>query len=193
MKGRRQNVRPLFGFAVLVTIALHTAHKLEHDLFGEMLWACHVASLLIAIGLLARQSSVVAVGTLFHLAVGIPAYALDVFVLGQTSVTSVLVHLVPPLAGLVALRHEAYWPRWTPLASGALYVALIPLSRWLTEPALNVNLAFSPWPPLASLSPSPWVTWLVNIAGMAVVLPVLDGLVRRWAIAPRAASRPVHG
>ena len=133
----------------------------------EMLWACHVASLLIAIGILAHRGWLVAVGTVFHLAVGVPAYAVDVIALGQTTLTSVLAHTVPPFAGLLALRDEAPWPRWTPVAAGALYVALIPISRWLTEPALNVNLAFTPWPPLATLIPSPWATWLGNVAGMA--------------------------
>jgi hypothetical protein len=166
--------------AVLGTLALHAAHKLEHGLIGEMLWACHVASLLIATGILTRQIWLVAVGTVFHMAVGIPAYALDVIMLQQTTVTSVLVHVVPPLAGFLALRAEASWPRWTPMAAVALYVALIPLSRWLTEPSLNVNLAFAPWPPFATVSTSPWITWLGNVAWMAIVLPVFDGWIRRW-------------
>jgi hypothetical protein len=191
MIARTENVRPrLFAVLVLLSLALHAAYKAEHGLLGEMLWACHVASLSIAIGLLVRSTSVIAVGTLFHVAVGVPAYALDVLVLRDTSFTSVLVHLVPPLVGLVSLRGESAWPRWTPLASGALYVALIPPCRWFTDPALNVNLAFSPWPPLAPLSPSPWVTWLVNVAGMAVALPIVDALIRRWSSLPSTERGP---
>lgn len=184
--------RVLLALMVLGAWALHAAHKLEHGLFAEMLWACHVASLSIGVGILTRQTWLVAVGTLFHVAVGVPAYLLDVIVLGTTTVTSAVVHTLPPLAGLMTLRRDAAWPRWTPVAAGSLYVALIPISRWLTEPALNVNLAFRPWPPLAGLSASPWPTWLGNIAGMALLLPILDRWLRRWW----ANSRPdeaAHG
>jgi hypothetical protein len=177
--------------AVLGVLALHTAYKLEHDLLGEMLWACHVASLLIAIGLVARQTWLVAVGTAFHLAVGFPAFVLDA-IATHTTVTSVLVHTVPPVVGLHALRHHGRWPRWTPIASGALYVVLVPLSRWLTEPALNVNLAFAPWPPIAAISASLWMTWLAGLVTMSIALLVLDRGMRRWASA-RSAGRLAHG
>ena len=188
----KQRTRLLWAALVLGVLALHAAGKLEHGLLGEMLWACHVASFLVGIGLLTRQTWLVAVGTLFHLAVGVPAYVLDVIVLRKTTFTSVLVHAVPPVAGLLALRHEAPWPRWTPIAAGSLYIALIPISRWLTEPALNVNLAFTPWLPLAIWSGSPWLTWLGNVAGMALVLPVFDRWLRRWSAPPRAGGA-AHG
>jgi hypothetical protein len=174
--------------AVLAVLALHTAYKLEHDLLGEMLWTCHVASLVIAIGLVARRAWLVAVGTAFHLAVGLPSFVLDAIATQHTTVTSVLVHTVPPGVGLHALRHQGPWPRWTPIASGGLYVALVPLSRWLTEPALNVNLAFAPWPPLATISASPWVTWLANVVAMSILLLAVDRWMRRWS-AGRAAAR----
>jgi len=165
---------------VFGVLSLHAFSKLERGHLGEMLWACHVASLLVGLGMLARQAWLVATGTLFHVGVGLPAYILDVVVLRSTTVTSVLVHVVPPLLGLRALRREQAWPRWTPLAAGALYLCLIPASRWLTAPALNVNLAFRPWAPLATLSPSPCVSWLGNLAAMAVLLPLCDRWVRRW-------------
>lgn len=178
--------RPLWALVVLAAFALHAAHKLEHGLLGEMLWACHVASLSIGLGILFHRTSLVAVGTLFHVAVGVPAYVLDVIVLRTTTFTSVLIHTLPPLAGLAVLRRDGPWPRWTPVAAASLYLALIPLSRWLTEPALNVNLAFSPWPPLAGFAVSPWLTWLGNGIGMAVVLPLFDGWLRRWSARHRA-------
>lgn len=184
--------RVLLALVVLGAWALHAAHKLEHGLLAEMLWACHVASFAIGLGILTRQTWLVAAGTLFHVAVGVPAYALDVLVLRTTTVTSVLVHTLPPVAGLAVLRGDAAWPRWTPLAAGSLYVVLIPISRWFTEPALNVNLAFRPWPPLAGLAASPWLTWLGNIAGMALVLPVLDRWLRRWS-ARHGADEAAHG
>ena len=174
---------------VFGVLLLHALTKLEHGLLGEMLWACHVASLLVGLGMLARRTWLVATGTLFHLGVGLPAFVLDLVVFQSTTLTSLLVHVVPPLLGLRALRREPVWPRWTPLAAGALYLCLIPTSRWLTEPALNVNLAFRPWAPLVALSPSPWPSWLGNLAAMAVLLPLADHWVGRW-LGPGGA---VHG
>lgn len=184
--------RLLWALVVLGACALHAAHKLEHGLFAEMLWACHVASLAIGLGILLHRTWLVAVGTLFHVAVGAPAYVLDLIVLRTTTPTSVLIHVLPPLAGLVLLRRGSPWPRWTPVAAGSLYLVLIPISRWLTEPALNVNLAFRPWAPLASLTASPWLTWLGNIAGIALVLPVVDRWLRRWS-ARQAVDEAAHG
>jgi hypothetical protein len=184
--------RVLWALLVLGAWTLHAAHKLEQGLLAEMLWACHVASFSIGLGLLTHQTWLVAAATLFHVAAGVPAYVLDMIVLRSTTVTSVLVHTLPPLAGLVTLRRGDAWPRWTPLAAGSLYVALIPISRWLTEPSLNVNLAFRPWPPLAGLTASPWPTWLGNIAGMALVLPLLDRWLRRWW-ARHGAGEAGHG
>jgi len=188
----QQRTELLWAALVLGVVALHAAQKLEHGLLGEMLWACHVASFLIGVGLLTGRTWLVAVGTLFHLAVGAPAYLLDVIVHRTTTFTSVLVHAVPPVAGLVFLRNRAPWPRWTPIAAASLYIVLIPISRWLTEPALNVNLAFTPWPPLAIWTRSPWPTWLGNVAGMALVLPVFDRWIRRWS-APPCADGAAHG
>lgn len=187
----QQRSKLLLAALVLGVLALHALGKLEHGLLGEMLWACHVASLLVGIGMLTRRTWLIAIGTLFHLAVGLPAYLLDLIVLRTTTFTSVLAHTVPPMAGLLALRHEA-WPRWTPLAAGSLYIVLIPISRWLTEPALNVNMAFTPWPPLAALSPSPWLAWLANVAGMALLLPVFDRWIRRWS-ASLSSGGAAHG
>jgi hypothetical protein len=172
-------IRVPLAAAVTGALALHAGHKLELGLLGEMLWACHVASLLIAIGIFFRKLTLVAVGTLFHAAVGLPAYVLDVITLGQTTATSVLVHVLPPLAGLFSLKYQTPWPRFVPAATAALYVALIPVSRLLTEPALNVNLAFAPWPPLVRVAPWPWVTWLANTAWILAVTPLVDRALRR--------------
>lgn len=184
--------RLFWALVVLGACALHAAHKLQHGLLAEMLWACHVASLAIGLGILAHQTWLVAVGTLFHAAVGAPAYLLDVIVLGTTTFSSVLIHVLPPLAGVMVLRRAAPWPPWTPLAAGSLYLVLLPISRWCTDPALNVNLAFRPWPPLAGLSAAPWPSWLANIAGMALLLPLVDGWLRR-RLSRQVAREAAHG
>lgn len=171
------------GVVVSAALGLHAAYKLHQGLLGELFWCCHVASLLLAVGLFSGSVVWIAIATTFHLAVGLPSYWLDVLVTRQTTVTSVLAHVVPPIAGLAALHTPATWPRWTPLAAPLLYVALVPLSRWATARPLNVNLAFAPWPPFATVHPSPWFTWLVNTVAMGILAIIADRWLRRWSSA----------
>jgi hypothetical protein len=177
---------------VLGALGLHATHKLEHQVLAEMLWACHVASFLIGVGLLAPTVWLVALGTVFHVAAGFPAYVADVIALKQTTFTSVLVHVLPPLAGLSLLKQEAPWPRFVPAATVLFYPVMVVLSRSLTQPALNVNLAFSPWPPLAGVAPWPWVTWLLNLAMLAAFVPLADRGLRRWLHA-ETPTKLAHG
>jgi hypothetical protein len=177
--------------AVAFALALHALHKHEIGLLDEMLWACHVASLLIAVGIFFDQLTLVAVGTLFHAAVGLPAYALDVITLGQTTATSVLVHFLPPLAGIFTLKHQAPWPSIVAHLTVAFYFALILAARLFTESRLNVNLAFTPWSALAA-SPWAWVAWFGNMAYVIVVTPLTDRALRRALHGP-AHARTEHG
>jgi hypothetical protein len=177
--------------AVAGALALHALHKYEIGLLDEMLWACHVASLLIAIGIFFRKLTLVAVGTLFHAAVGLPAYVLDVITLGQTTGTSVLVHVLPPLAGFFTLKHQAPWPGIVAHLTIAFYFALILAARLFTESRLNVNLAFTPWSALDA-SPWAWVAWFGNMAYVVVVTPFADRALRRMLHGP-ATARAEHG
>jgi hypothetical protein len=175
---------------VFVTLVAHAVHKVQAGLAQEMLWACHVASALIGLGLLVGSISLVAVGTMFHLAMGLPAYLLDWLVSGETTATSVAAHTVPPVSGLIALRLAREWPRSVPFAAGGLFVVSALVSRLLTTPALNVNLAFAPWSPVSALGPS-WSIWAMNLGLMVGLLYFADRVVRamcRRAVRPRAEA-----
>jgi hypothetical protein len=186
-----KSTRVALAAAVAGALALHALHKHEIGLLDEMLWACHVASLLIAVGIFFRKLTLVAVGTLFHAAVGLPAYALDVITLGQTTATSVLVHVLPPLAGAFTLKHQAPWPGIVAHLTTAFYFALILAARLFTEPRLNVNLAFAPWSALEE-TPWAWTGWLANTAYVIVVTPFADRALRRVLHGPAHAGAE-HG
>ena len=79
-----------------------------------------------------------------------------------------------------------------PVAAVALYPVLVLLSRLVTEPALNVNRAFSPWPPLARVAPWLWFTWLLNLVVLAAVVPVVDRVLRR-SLHPTTETKLAHG
>jgi hypothetical protein len=178
-----QRVSGCVLFAALVLHALVT--KLPYGLLPEMLFTCHVATALMAIGLLANRPALTGIGFLFHLSVGLWAYLLDVCATRTTMPTSVLVHVLPLVFGLREARRKAL-PRWTPLAAFGLYAILLPLSYFGTPPALNVNIAHRPWPPVARWMPALWITWTLNLTGVLVSLLFWDALLRR-ALGQRAA------
>jgi hypothetical protein len=144
-----------------------------------MLWACHVATFAIAVGALAERPRLIAAGTLFHAASGIPTYLLGVVTTGENSVTSVLVHTVPITVGLLELWRLGL-PRGVILPAWLLYLGAMVASYFVTPPSLNINLVHEPWPPMASVFTEPWMSWLVNGALTLVLLAIADRAIRAW-------------
>ena len=124
-------VRFIGGLAILVLLVLHAMSKS----MPQMLWACHVATLAIAIGALAEWPRLLAAGTLFHAGSGIPTYVLGVLTTGENSVTSVLVHTVPIAVGLLELRRLGM-PRGVILPSWLLYVGAMVVSYFVIRAGL---------------------------------------------------------
>src|SRR4051812_37521163 len=83
-RSKMTSMRFLMGGAVLISLALHAITK-GLMLLPEMLWACHVASFLIAIGILFQIPKLTTVGFLFHVALGLPGYLMDLITTGNTT------------------------------------------------------------------------------------------------------------
>jgi hypothetical protein len=143
------------GLALLATLALHAATKGLARL-PELLWLCHVATVLIALGLWVTSRWLVAIGFLIHVALGMPAFLIDVAFGGERpSPTSWLVHLLPLVVGWFGLRHTGMPPRTWLAAWGTVLVTLA-LSILVTPPALNVNLMHGAWGPMREVLPGVW-------------------------------------
>ncbi len=168
---------------MLVGLGLHALVKLRAGTpLSEMLWACHVASAVLAAGFLAGERRAVAVGFLFHLGVGLPAYLLDAVHNLTTTPTSVLVHALPlGLGGPVVRRTGLPWHALP--AAWALWIAAQALT-WFTDPELNINLVHAPWGPLARLVPGAWEARALNaLLALAFLSTAMLGF-RRLAPAP---------
>ena len=165
------------GALVIGALAWHAVTKLP-DHLGEMLWVCHVASLVLAVGLIAGRQPLVAAGLLLHLAWGAPAYLLDAIATRSTTVTSALVHVLPIVTGMVAVRARG-WPRGIAVRAWIFFALWIPVSYVATDPALNVNLAHAPWPPLARLLPGVWSGWAFNLGSSLLLFLLVDRALRR--------------
>ena len=163
--------------AVLLALWLLLAWmKAQAGVLPEMLWVCHVATLVLSLGLLLNWASASAVGFLLSLAVGLPAYALHLARGGDTTGLSFLLHLLSPLFGWLAWRGRAL-PRNTALLGLACYAALSALCLAVTPEALNVNLSFKPWAPVAAAGV--WVSRAGNALLMLVLLVGVQWLLNR--------------
>lgn len=176
MTGRSAAIRIALAAAI---VGLLVAHALTWAP-TQVLWACHVASFVIAIGLALDVPRLLAIGLVFHAGQGIPAWLIDLFVVGEYSLTSTLLHVIPLSACLWAL-----WP--APLPRGILIPAwlLHPISMVLAyliaDPALNVMLVHEPYGPTAGMFDAMWMTHVFNIS-LALACCAIGWVVLRYVI-----------
>jgi DMSO reductase anchor subunit len=168
-----------WGLGLLVILALHTRYKLQLGIPLDMLWACHLATLLIALACLTRAYWLASIGLLFHLGMGIPAYLIDAIATWTTTWTSILAHLFPSVVGLLLVKRHGYAKH--NFSRTFLFALLSQLLAYVaTPPAQNVNLAFFVWEPIAAWFPSVWLYRLFNLAlGCSLLLPI-HLLLRRY-------------
>jgi hypothetical protein len=168
----------MFRYAAAATLGTLLVLHTRTFPIEQLLWACHVATAVIAVGLVTGRPWVIAIGTVFHAGQGIPAYSLELLAGGAIIWTSVLLHILPVTFGGLALwgtplPRNIILPAWllTPITMIAAY--------FLADPALNVMLVHEPFPMMAPVMPNRAALWLGNIA---LSLGFISGgwLVLRW-------------
>jgi hypothetical protein len=157
---------------LLCALALHAAALVAAAGNAQgawhLLWSCHVATAMMAIGLACRSRAAVAAALLFHLGIGLPAWFAEVVLSRGTFgaatldakllLTSIAVHLLPLIAGVLFMSRSRI-PASAILIALVLLFGMIPIARWFTPPELNVNLAFG-WPPLQAVGHPDLLYWL---------------------------------
>jgi hypothetical protein len=140
--------RVTFGLVVLAIWGLMLADKVRHAALPEALWCCNVGQLLLGLVLLARAPRLAATGT-FWLFYGLPLWIIYLFG-GEVWLSSLLTHLVSLPLGVLTARALGV-PRGTWWRATVALALLQALTRFVTPPALNVNLAHAihpGWEPL---------------------------------------------
>ncbi len=177
----------LLGLLLLGALALHTASKDAAHL-QEMLWTCHMATAVMALGLLVGAHRWVAGAFLLHVGFGTAIWLVDLVATRETTLSSLLVHGLPLTAGALEVRRKGWppglvWPTWL------LSLAWIISCRWTTDPALNVNLSQEPWPPLAHVFGGLWLSSLFHSAVMLGGFLLADRLLRSVSRQPPCGFR----
>jgi hypothetical protein len=167
----------LLIFAVLVAHAM--VAKMPFGLLPEMLWACHVATAILAVGVLLRKREFVIFGFSFHLGAGMWGYLFDLVAMRTTTWTSFLVHLAPLAVGFAEVRRSGL-PRWAPWVSFGFLISMMAITYHFTPPNLNVNLAHRAWAPVERLTSALWATWAVNLGFALFLILTTDWLIRKW-------------
>lgn len=165
------------GAVALCFYAAHAAHYLQRRQPESLLWICHLGAVLVGIGLLTRQGALNAIGTLWLL-VGFPLWIYDLVKTGEWLWTSILTHIGGPLIGLAGARKlgvpTGLW--WKAVAA---LLPIVLLSRWVTPPAANINLAHAVYPGWESVFPQYWLYAVVLIALYAAAAFVFQVVSRR--------------
>lgn len=129
------------GIAALVCFAIHAGYHLHAGRWPDVLWGCHIATLLVGIGALLERAEPVAVGVLW-LCFGNPMWILDISTGGEFLPTSLFTHMGGLVIGLFVLKRLGV-PRRAWLHATLGFLGLLLVSHLLTPRASNVNLAFA--------------------------------------------------
>jgi prepilin-type N-terminal cleavage/methylation domain-containing protein len=158
---------------------------------ANLLWICHVTTLLLAIGLLASWASVVRVAAVWAI-VGLPMWIIEVAARGYTSRVSLLSHIAVPIVAALALS-QVKGGRFTVVAHAmGLFLVVQQVCRLVTIPALNINMAHKPYDAFAGdLVPSYPLYWALSTAVLGVLVTMVSLALRRLLPADVAFTEAV--
>lgn len=128
------------GLLPLAFVAVHLALRIWAGHPEDTLWLCHLADVLLAIGLLAARPRVWGVGALWILW-GTPLWLLDVAAGGTFRITSLGTHLGASAVAIVAARAGTFAKGSHVRAILGVWL-LLAVTRLLVRPEGNLNLAF---------------------------------------------------
>jgi hypothetical protein len=173
------------GVALLATMPVHVALRPEHGWL--LLSACDVVAVAAAIGAILAWPRVVASAGLFAIVVGVPVFAVALATVYPVNPTGLIVHLLPPLLGGIAIARDGLPPR-AALFAWCGFVAALGAGYALAPPELNINMATKPWPPVARVFAIPGTFQLAMIVTIAAVLWTGEAIIRA-VLRGRAARR----
>jgi len=169
---------------ILIAMAIHTYYKWKWGTLPELLWGCNVASFVIILGLWFEIPLLIGTGFLWHVSVGEPGYVFGVIQAGHTTWISVLVHSLPTVGALLSLRRTGL-PRLSPILAFLMFVALVPISHYLTPAKFNINMTHERFWPLQKHFSGNWDYRFAFSAVMLSIIFLFDFLFSRWLGRPK--------
>lgn len=158
----------LLGFVPLTFFLIQAIHYWRTDELGHLLWMCNVGNLLLAIGLFLEHTVLIRVVVLWMVP-GFVIWVLYVVAAWGMFFSSTLAHAGGLAVALLIVRRvgmdKTAW-----LYALGWYLVIQVISRFVTPPALNVNVAHSIYPGWEQTFTAYWQFWLVLTAVVAISL-----------------------
>lgn len=155
---------------------------------SHLLWCCNIGNLLMAIGLFANYKPGIRVAALWILP-GLIVWFIYVVLTWGVFLTSTLAHVGGVTVSIIALWRIGM-DRWAWLYGFIGYLVLQQISRFLTPPALNVNVAHDVYDSWRTVFSSYWKFWLATTAVTLLILWSLGTVLARLFPADQR-ERPV--
>jgi hypothetical protein len=172
-----------FGFYLVHA----TYHVLDHHP-ENLLWSCHLATVLVGIAFLCGSATVNGIAFLWLL-VGDLIWVIDLVNGAEFLPTSLFTHVGGLILSVIALAklgmpRQVWWK-----AMLAIWMLQV-VTRQIAPPAGNVNLAFGVWPGWEGIFPSYLVFELMLLVSMLSFFFVAETITRRiLARGPEPATR----
>lgn len=180
-------------FAVLIFTSLFADLCLKSAADRQqVMWSCYWGAVAVASGILIASDRLVAWGTVFFAGLGLPAWLLGFIFSTRVEATSVLIHTLPLIAGLIYIRSLPALPAWSALGAWLLYVVPFTLSWDITSPGQMINLSHWSRSAMPFLPFQPWQFYMIILPLSLVTVLLADWLISFW-LAHRAASRAHAG
>jgi hypothetical protein len=170
------------GVASVSFYAVHAGQYLVRRQAENALWICHLAALMVGIGVLSGRPNLTAIGTLWLL-MGLPLWLYDLGSGGEFVPTSLLTHVGGLIVGLVALKKQGL-PEGLWWKAPAASLPVLAVSRLFTPPAANINLVHRAHPGSESLFPSHALYLAALLGVLAAVGTAVPLLLRRLGFKP---------
>lgn len=170
----------LLGLLPLFFFLAQGIHYYRISQSGHLLWMCNLGNLLLAMGLFLEKTRVVRLAAIWTIP-GLLVWFLYVVLAWGVFLTSTLAHVGGLAVAMFALSRyrmdRTAW-RW----AFGWYIVVQLLSRLVTPPDLNVNLAHTIQPGWENTFESYWTFW-ITLTLIGVVILWLSGILL-WSIWP---------
>lgn len=156
------------GLLPLIFFLFQTIHYWRFGGMGNLWWICNVGNVLLGVGLLIGHRELIRAAAIWT----IPGLAIWIFYVLLPSgfyLSTTMAHVGGIVVGLIALRRVRMDRNaWIYAFAWALLIQLV--TRALTSPELNVNVAYRIQPGWETLFNSYWKFWLVMAVLTAAML-----------------------
>jgi hypothetical protein len=180
-----QNRFRLTGLLPLAFFAAQVIHYWRFGGLGNLAWMCNVGNLLLAIGLFLNHKELIRASAIWTVP-GLGIWYLYVWLPGGPS--SALAHIGGIIVGMFVLS-RVRMDRIAWLYALAWYLFMQLVSRMITSPELNANVAHRIQPGWERSFSSYWKFWLVMTVVVAAALWLM-GIVLSWIWPARSVSEP---